>query len=142
MATDSEVEETEEQQEKHQWVRKWKQKLHELQEYHESHNIFLNALPGWNGGSHMGYLESRIHDAGPGFFFIRSIEDWRMELQKQSQGVVYSASTARHRLKTLKRMSDVKLSNQHSVCPKYLVKVLSILGPETVFQQMQLMGME
>ena len=128
MATNSEVEETEEQQEKHQWARKWKRELHELQEYHESCNIFLNTLPERNRGSHMGYLESCIHDAGSGFFFIRLIEAWRMELQKQSQGIGHSATTAHHRLQMLKRMSDVKLSNQHGMHAEYLVEVFKYPG--------------
>ena len=87
VATDSEIEETEENQEKHQWARKWKRELKELQEYRESHNIFLHDLPGQNAGSHMGYLESCILDAGPGFFFIKSVKEWQLELQKQSQGI-------------------------------------------------------
>ena len=36
MATDSETEETEEQQEKFQWVRKWKAELQVLKDYHKS----------------------------------------------------------------------------------------------------------
>ena len=123
MATDSEAEETEERQEKCQQVRKWKQELKELQEYHESHNIFLHTVPEWNGGSHMGYLESCILDAGPGFFFIRSFKEWWIELQKQSQGVRHSASSACHRLQTLEQMYDVKLSSQYNVCAEYLVEV-------------------
>ena len=75
VATDSEVKETEEQQEKCQRARKWKRELQELQVYCESCNIFLHTLPEWNGGSHMGYLESRIHDAGHSFFFIKSIKE-------------------------------------------------------------------
>ena len=98
VATDSEVDETKEQQEKHQWVRKWKRELQELQVYRESHNIFLNALPEQNGGSHMGYLESHFHGTSLGFFFIQSIEEWRTELQKQSQGIRHSASTVCRRL--------------------------------------------
>ena len=35
----------------------------------------------------MGYLESRILDAGLGFFFIKSFKEWQIELQKQSQGI-------------------------------------------------------
>ena len=45
IATDLEAEETEEWQEKCQWVRKWKEELKELQDYRESHNIFLHNLP-------------------------------------------------------------------------------------------------
>ena len=52
--------------------------------YHESHSIFLKALPARNGGSHVGYLETHLQDAGNNFFFIRSFKNWREELQKQS----------------------------------------------------------
>ena len=83
MATDSEAEETEEWQEKCQWSRKWKEELKELQDYCESHNIFLHNLPEWGGGSHTGYLESHILDASASFF-IKSFKAWRVELQKQS----------------------------------------------------------
>ena len=76
----------------------------------------------------MGYLQSCIHDAGPSFFFIWSIENWRMELQKQNQGVWHSVSTTHCRLKTLKQMSDVKLSNQHSMHSKYLVEAFNYPG--------------
>ena len=91
--TNSEVEETEEEQEKCQWAKKWKQELEQLQLYQESHNIFLNALPSQNGGSHMGYLESHIQDTGTGYFFMWSFEDWKMDLQKQSQGLGHSTTT-------------------------------------------------
>ena len=117
------AEETEEKQEKCQWARKWKQELKELQEYRESHNIFLHTLPEQGSGSHMGYPESCILDAGPGFFFIRSFKEWQYELQKQSQGIRHSVSSACRRLQTLERMYDVKLSSQYNVCTKYLVEV-------------------
>ena len=45
VASDSEADETEEQQEKCQWVKKWKHKLQALIQYQESHNIFLHNLP-------------------------------------------------------------------------------------------------
>ena len=54
-----------------------------LKDYWESCNIFLMALLEWNGGSHTGYLES-IFDAHPSHFFIQLIDNWRLELQKQS----------------------------------------------------------
>ena len=76
----------------------------------------------------MGYLESRIQDTGPGFFFIKSIKEWQVELQKQSQGVGHSASSAHRRLKTLEWMSEVKLSSQHNMCTKYLVEVFKYPG--------------
>ena len=128
VATDSEVEETEDQLEKCQWARKWKRELQELQEYCESCNIFPHTLLEWNKGSHTGYLEPRIQDAGPGFFFIKSIKEWRVELQKQSQGIRHSASSAHRRLKMLIRMSEVKLSSQHSMHAEYLVKVFKYPG--------------
>ena len=128
MATDSEAEETEERQEKCQRVRKWKQELKELQEYRESHNIFLHRVPERGSGSHTGYLESRILDAGPGFFFIRSFKEWWIELQKQSQGVGHSASSTRHRLQTLKWMYGVKLLSQYNVHTEYLVEVFKYPG--------------
>ena len=76
----------------------------------------------------MGYLESRILDAGPGFFFIKSIKEWWMELQKQSQGIRHSESSASHGLKMLEWMNEVKLSSLHSVCTKYLVEVFKYPG--------------
>ena len=85
MATDSEAEETEERQEKCQWVRKWKQELKELQEYHESHNIFLHMVPEWGSGSHTGYLDSHILDASSSFFFIKSFNEWQIELQSRAR---------------------------------------------------------
>ena len=100
VVTNSKVEETEVQQESRQWVRKWKQELMVQKDYWESHNIFLTALPEWNRGSHTGYLES-VLDANPGHFFIRSINDWRLELQKQSQGIRHSVATTCRRLNTL-----------------------------------------
>ena len=106
MATDLETEETEERQEKCQQVRKWKQELKELQ----------------------GYLESCILDASPGFFFIKA---WWIELQKQSQGVGHSASSACHRLQMLKWMYDVKMSSQYNVRAEYLVEVFKYPGTRT-----------
>ena len=103
MATDSETEETEEQQEKCQQVRKWKAELQVLEDYHESHNIFLHNLPEQGGCSHMGYLESRISERGAGFF-IKSFKTWWLELEKQSQGIGHSAMSARCKLQTLERM--------------------------------------
>ena len=76
----------------------------------------------------MGYLESHILDTGPGFFFIRSFKEWRIELQKQSQGIGHSVSSAHRRLQMLKQMYDVKLSSQYSMHTKYLVKVFKYPG--------------
>ena len=123
MATDSEAEETEERQEKCQWVRKWKEELKELQDYHESRNIFFHNLPEWGGGSHMGYLESCILDAGAGFYFIKSFKAWQVELQKHSQGIGHSAISACRKLQTLEQMYGVKLSTQYNVHAEYLVEV-------------------
>ena len=49
--------------------------LKELQDYHESHNIFLHNLLEWGSCSHMGYLESRISEPSAGFF-IKSFKAW------------------------------------------------------------------
>ena len=100
VATDSEAEETKERQEKCQRVRKWKEELKELQDYHESCNIFLHNLPEQGGGSHTGYLESHILDASASFF-IKSFKAWQVELQKQSQGIGHSAISACGKLQTL-----------------------------------------
>ena len=123
VATDLEAEETEERQEKCQWVRKWKQELKELQEYCESHDIFLHTVPERASGSHTGYLESHILDAGAGFFFIKSFKEWQIELQKQSQGIGHNASSAHYRLQMLEWMYNVKLSTQYNVHTEYLVEV-------------------
>ena len=120
MATDSETEETEEQQEKCQQARKWKVELQVLKDYHESHNIFLHNLPEWGGCSHMGYLESRISEPGTGFF-IKSFKTWWLELEKQSQGIGHSAMSTRHKLQTLEQMYGVKLSTLNNVHAEYLV---------------------
>ena len=128
MATDLEAEETEERQEKCQWARKWKQELKELQEYHESHNIFLHTVPEQRSSSHTGYLESHILDAGPGFFFIKTFQAWRVDLQKQSKGIKHCASSAHHRLAALERMQDVKLLGQYNMEAEYLVEVFKYPG--------------
>ena len=109
-------------------MRKWKEELKEMQEYHESHNIFLHNLPEQGGGSHTGYLESCILDAGPGFFFIKSFKAWWVEFQKQSQGIGHSVISACCRLQTLKRMYGVKLSTQYNMCAEYLVEVFKYPG--------------
>ena len=84
MVADSETEETEEWQEKCQWARKWKVELQELEDYCESHNIFLHNLPGQGGCSHMGYLESHISEPGAGFF-IKSFKAWWVDLQNRAR---------------------------------------------------------
>ena len=99
-----------------------------LQLYRESCNIFLQDLPARNGGSHVGYLEGCIQDAGKGHFFIRSFSNWRNELQKQSQGLSLSATTVHWRLQTLEHMDKVKLSNIYSIHAKYLVEVFKYPG--------------
>ena len=76
----------------------------------------------------MGYLESRILDSSPGFFFIRSFKEWWIELQKQSQGIGHSASSVHRRLQMLKGMYHVKLSSQYSKHAKYLVEVFKYPG--------------
>ena len=127
MATDSEAEETEEQQEKCQQARKWKAELQELQDYHESRNIFLHNLLEWGSCSHMGYLESRISEPGTGFL-IKSFKAWQVELEKQSQGIGHRAISARHKLQTLKQMYGVKLSTLNNMCTEYLVEVFNYPG--------------
>ena len=90
VATDLETEETEGQQEKCQRARKWKAELQVLKDYCKSHNIFVHNLPERVGSSHTGYLESHISEPGTGFF-IKSFKTWRLELEKQSQGIGHSA---------------------------------------------------
>ena len=99
-----------------------------LQLYYESHNIFLKALSARNGGSHVGYLETHLQDAGPSFFFIRSFEDWREELQKQSQGLGHSSVKLCCRLQMLERKEKLNLSHTYSICTKYLVEVFKCPG--------------
>ena len=120
MATDLETEETKEQQEKCQWVRKWKAELQVLKDYHESHNIFLHNLPEQGGSSH-------ISEPGTGFF-IKSFKTWWLELEKQSQGIGHSAMSACRKLQTLKWMYGVKLSSLYNVHTKYLVEVFKYPG--------------
>ena len=127
MATDSETKETEEQQEKHQWARKWKAELKELQDYRESCNIFLHNLPEWGSGSHMGYLESNISEPNASFF-IKSFKAWWVELQKQSQGIGHSAISAHHKLQMLEWMYAVKLLTLYNVHTEYLVEVFKYPG--------------
>ena len=128
MASDLEVEEMEEEQEKCQWVKKWVQEMQPLRLYHESHSIFLDMLPARNGGCHVMYLETHMQDAGEGHFFIRKFSDWREELQKQSQGLSHSAATVHWRLWMLKHMEKVKLSNTYGICAEYLVEVFKYPG--------------
>ena len=127
MATDLETEETEEQQEKCQRVRKWKAELQVLKDYRESCNIFLHNLPLRGGCSHMGYLESRISEPGTGFF-IKSFKTWQLELEKQSQGIGHSVMSAPRKLQTLKWMYGVKLSTLNNVHTEYLVEVFKYPG--------------
>ena len=127
MATNSEIEETEEQQKKCQWARKWKAELQVLKDYHESHNIFLRNLPELGGCSHTGYLVSRISEPGA-TFFIKSFKIWLLELEKQSQGIGYSAISAHCELQTLEQMHGVKLSTLNNVHAEYLVKVFKYPG--------------
>ena len=122
MATDLEIEETEEQLEKCQWVRKWKAELQVLKDYHESCNIFLHNLPEQGGCSHMGYLESCISEPGAGFL-IKSFKTWWLELEKQSQGIGHSAISACCKLQMLEQMYGVKLSTLNNVCTEYLVEM-------------------
>ena len=127
MATDSETEETEEQQEKCQWARKWKVELQVLKDYHESRNIFLHNLPEWGTCSNTGYLECHISEPGAGFF-IKSFKTWRLELEKQSQGIGHSAMSACHKLQMLEQMYGVKLSSLNNVHTEYLVEVFKYPG--------------
>ena len=125
VATDSETE-TEERQEKCQQARKWKAELKELQDYRKSHNIFLHNLPERGGCSYMGYLESQISE--PSASFIKWFKAWRIELQKQSQGIGHSAISARHKLQMLEGMYGVKLSILNNVRAEYLVEVIKYPG--------------
>ena len=118
----------EEQQKKRQRAKKWKRELEPLWLYWESHNIFLSTLPSKNGGSHMGYLETYLQDAGDSHYFIQSFSHWREELQKHSQGLSLSTTTTRWRLQTLVHMERVKLSNTYSICAEYLVEVFKYPG--------------
>ena len=127
VATYLETEETEEQQEKRQRVRKWKAELKELQDYHESCNIFLHNLLEQGGCSHMGYLESRISEPSASFF-IKSFKAWWVQLQKQSQGIGHSAISVCCKLQTLKWMYGVKLLTLNNVRTEYLVKVFKYPG--------------
>ena len=127
IASNSEADETEEQQEKRQWAKKWKHKLQVLVQYRESHNIFLPNLPLRGGSSHIGYLESRIMEAGSGFF-IKSIKTWWHELETQSQGVGQNADAAWHRLLILESKAKERLSTMYNVQAEYLVEVFKYPG--------------
>ena len=127
MATDLETEETEEQQEKCQRVRKWKAELQVLKDDHESRNIFLHNLPEWGSSSHTGYLESCISEPGTGFF-IKSLKTWRLELEKQSQGIGHSAMPVCCKLQMLEQMYGVKLSTLYNIHTEYLVEVFKYPG--------------
>ena len=127
MATDSETEETEEQQEKCQWARKWKAELQVQKDYRKSCNIFLHNLPEQGSCSHMGYLESHISESGADFF-IKAFKTWRLELEKQNQGIGHSAMSVRRKLQMLEQMYGVKLSTLNNVRAEYLVKVFKYLG--------------
>ena len=99
----------------------------ELHDYCKSHNIFLHNLVEQGSGSHMGYLESRISEPGVGFF-IKSFKAWRVELQKQSQGIGYSAISAHRKLQMLEWMYVVELSTLYNVCTEYFVEVFKYPG--------------
>ena len=119
VASDSEADQTEEQQEKCQWVKKFKHELQGLVWYRESHNIFLHNLPVQGSSSHIGYLESRITEASSGFF-IRSIKAWWNELETQSQGVGQNADAAWCRLLILESKAKERLSTAFSPYAPYV----------------------
>ena len=121
-ASDLEADETEEQQGKRQWAKKWKHELQALVRYWESHNIFLHNLPPWGSSSHIGYLESRIMETDSGFF-IKLIKAWRHEPETQSQGVGQNANAARCRLLILESKAKERLSTMYNVQAEYLVEV-------------------
>ena len=79
-------------------------------------------MPPQGGSSYIGYLESRITEAGSGFF-IKSIKAWRHELETQSQGVGQNADAAWHRLLILESKAKEKLSTMYNVQAEYLVEV-------------------
>ena len=126
-ASDLEADETEEQQEKCQWAKKWKHELQSLVQYRESHNIFLHNLPPQGSSSHIGYLESCITEADSGFF-IKSIKAWQHELETQSQGVGQNTDAARHRLLILESKAKERLSTMYNVQAEYLVEVFKYPG--------------
>ena len=82
VVSDSEVKETKEQQENCQRKMKWDRELELLYVYCESHNIFHDVLQARGSGSHVAYLEMHLQGADSSFFFIRSFQNWRDELQK------------------------------------------------------------
>ena len=127
VASDLEADETEEQQEKRQWVKKWKHELQALVQYRESHNIFLHNLPARGGSSHIRYLESHIMEASSGFF-IRLIKAWRHELETQSQGIGQNANAAWGRLLLLKSKAKERLSTMYNVQGEYQVEVFKYPG--------------
>ena len=126
-ASDLEANETEEQQEKRQWAKKWKHELQALVQYRESHNIFLHNLPPWGGSSHIWYLESRITETDSGFF-IKSIKAWQHELETQSQGVGHNAHAAWCRLLILESKAKERLSTMYNIQAEYLVEVFKYPG--------------
>ena len=127
-ASNLEADETEEQQEKHQWAKKWKHELQALIRYRESHNIFLHNLPLWGSSSHIRYLESCITEANSGFF-IKSIKALQHELETQSQGVGKNSNAAWRRLLILESKAKERLSTMYNIQAEYLVEVFKY--PET-----------
>ena len=101
--------------------------LQVLKDYCESRNIFLHNLPEQGGGSHTGYLECCISEPSTGFF-IKSFKTWRLELEKQSQGIGHSAMSVCRKLQMLKRMYGVKLSTLYNIRAEYLVEVFKYPG--------------
>ena len=133
VASDSEADETEEQQEKCQWAKKWKHELQALVRYQESHNIFLHNLPLRGGSSHIGYLESHIMETDSSFF-IKSIKAWRHELETQSQGVGQNTNAAWCRLLILESKAKERLSTMYNVQAEYLVEVFKYPGTRWLWQ--------
>ena len=126
-ASDLEADETEEQQEKCQWAKKWKHELQALVRYWESHSIFLHNLPLQGGSSHIGYLESRIMETDSGFF-IKLIKAWQHALETQSQGVGQNTDAAWCRLLILESKAKERLSTMYNIQAEYLVEVFKYPG--------------
>ena len=76
----------------------------------------------------MAYLETRIQDAGPGYFFIWSFQDWREELQKQGQGLGHTAIATCHKLQMLEHKERLVMLHTYGVHAEYLVEVFKNPG--------------
>ena len=64
-----------------------------------------------------------FQDAGPGFFFIQSIQEWKEELQKLGLGLGHNGISACHKLQMLNCQEKSFMLHSYGIHAEYLVEV-------------------